>query len=59
MTPEQMVKVTGFATALGLLKAKQELGQGATLTPEEVAGLIWGIRNLRAEVKDGPADNPA
>jgi hypothetical protein len=59
MTPEQMRKVTGFATALGALKAKEELGQGATLTPEEVTGLLWGIRSLRSEVKDDPADNPA
>jgi hypothetical protein len=36
-----------FARALGKLKAKDELGQGADLTPEEVTGIIWGIKNLR------------
>lgn len=59
MTPEQMRKVTGFATALGALKAKEELGQGCTLTPDEVAGLIWGIKNLRGGVERDSADNPA
>lgn len=59
MTPEQQRLVAGFATGLGALKAKMELGEGVTLTPEEVAGLIWGIRNLRAEATHGPADNAA
>jgi hypothetical protein len=39
--------VAGFATGLGKLKAKEELGQGCELTPDEVAGLIWAIKNLR------------
>ena len=56
MSPEQMRLVVGFATALGALKAKAELGQGCQLTADEVAGLIWGIKNLRAEVHRDPAD---
>lgn len=59
MSPEQMAQVKGFATGLATLKAKQELGQGAELTPEEVAGLIWGIKNLRGGVKRDSADNPS
>lgn len=59
MTPEQMRKVTGFASALGMLKAKQELGEGATLTPDEVTGLIWGIKNLRGGVERDSANDPA
>lgn len=47
MTPEQMRKVSGFSAGLGNLKAKQELGQGATLTADEVAGIIWAINSLR------------
>lgn len=60
MTPEEMRKVTGFATGLAKLKAKQELGQGAELTPEEVDGIIWGVRNLRGGMQhDFSADKPA
>ncbi len=59
MTPEQMRLVRGFAAGLGTLKAKQELGQGATLTADEVAGIIWGIQNLRAGASRDPADRPA
>lgn len=51
MTPEQMTQVRGFATGLGKLKAKQELNQGADLTAEEVAGIIWAIQQLRAGSK--------
>lgn len=47
MTPEQMATVGAFAEALGKLKAKQELGQGAELTAAEVEGIIWGIKQLR------------
>ena len=50
--------IRGFATGLGKLKAKQELGQGATLTAEEVAGIIWAIRQLRGSDRDA-ADRPA
>lgn len=45
-----------FAEGLGKLKAKHELGQGAELTAAEVDGLIWAIRNLRAGVKNDPAE---
>lgn len=47
MTPEQMNLVTGFAAGLGKLKAKQELGEGCELTADEVAGIIWAIKQLR------------
>lgn len=47
MTPEQFKLATGFAAGLGKLKAKEELGQGAELTEDEVAGIIWGIKQLR------------
>lgn len=47
MTPEQMRLASGFAAGLGKLKAKEELKQGCTLTPNEVAGVIWAIKNLR------------
>ena len=50
--------IRGFATGLATLKAKQELGQGATLTAEEVAGIIWAIRQLRGAASDA-ADHPA
>jgi hypothetical protein len=43
-----MIKVKGFATGLAKLKAKEELKEGAELTAEEVAGIIWAIRQLRA-----------
>lgn len=59
MTPEQMAKVTGFATGLAKLKAKQELGQGAELTADEVEGIIWGIRQLRGGSARVPADHPS
>ena len=42
-----MAKACAFAEALGKLKAKQELGEGAELTAAEVDGLIWAIRQLR------------
>lgn len=47
-TPEQMYVIAGFASGLGALKAKAELGQGCDLTPQEVKGIIWGIRQLRS-----------
>jgi hypothetical protein len=59
MKPEQMRKVTGFASGLGKLKAKEELGQGCELTPDEVAGMIWAIKNLRAGAQHDAADHPA
>lgn len=59
VTPEQMRKLAGFAGGLGKLKAKEELGQGCELTPDEVAGLIWGIKNLRGGVQRDSADHPA
>ncbi len=55
MTPEQMAHVCGFASGLGKLKAKQELGQGAELTADEVAGIIWGIGQLRGGRDHGAA----
>jgi hypothetical protein len=59
MTPEQMALVRGFATGLAALKAKQELGHGAELTSEEVAGIIWAIKQLRGGSARVPADPPA
>ena len=47
-----MRKVKGFAAGLGKLKAKEELGQGCELTPDEVAGIIWGVKALRSKAKD-------
>lgn len=58
MTPEQMAKIAAFASALGLLKAKHELGQGAELTAADVDGVIWGIRQLRGASSDA-ASQPA
>ena len=58
MTPEQMRKITGFATGLGKLKAKEEQGQGCELTPDEVAGVIWGVQQLRGSRK-GDEHEPA
>lgn len=52
MTPDQMRLAKGFAEGLGKLKAKQELGQGADLTADEVAGIIWAIRQLRGASRD-------
>lgn len=43
-----MYVVAGFASGLGALKAKAELGRGCELTPQEVKGLIWGIKQLNA-----------
>lgn len=57
MTPEQTRLALDFAGGLGKLKAKQELGEGAELTAGEVAGIIWGIKNLRRG--RGSADHPA
>jgi hypothetical protein len=57
VTPEQMATVGAFAQALGKLKAKLDLGQGAELTADEVAGIIWGIRQLRGGARHDPADN--
>jgi len=59
MTPDQMRLVTGFATGLATLKARHEQNQPAELTADEVAGIIWGIRQLRGEANRGPADHPA
>jgi hypothetical protein len=59
VTPEEKKEVAGFASGLGLLKAKQELGEGAELTAQEVSGLIWGIKQLRGGVIHGPADHAA
>lgn len=53
---EIMRKAAGFASALGKLKAKQELGEGCELTPDEVAGLIWAVKNLRAAARDDAPD---
>lgn len=55
MTPEQMRLVAGFAAALGKLKANEELGQPAELTPGEVAGIIWGVKNLRPDRRSSKA----
>jgi hypothetical protein len=59
MTPEQMHQTASFASALGKLKARQELGQGAELTADEVDGLIWAIRQLRGGSARVPADHSA
>lgn len=59
MTPEQMQTVGEFAGALGKLKARHEQGQGAELTAAEVAGIIWGIKQLRGGARDDAASNPA
>lgn len=59
MTPEQMKTVAAFARALGKLKAKHELSQGAELTPDEVHGIIWGIRQLRGGAQRGATDDAA
>lgn len=59
MSPEQMRMVTGFATGLAKLKAKQELGEGAELTADEVAGMIWAIKQLRGGAQGVPAGNSA
>jgi hypothetical protein len=58
-TNEQMHKAVSFASALGKLKAKQELGEGAELTVDEVDGLIWAIRQLRGGSARVPADHSA
>lgn len=42
-----LAKATAFAAALGKLKAKEEQNQGCALTADEVAGMIWAIRQLR------------
>lgn len=47
MTPEQTRLAIEFGLGLGKLKAQHELGQGAELTANEVAGMIWAINNLR------------
>lgn len=54
-----LAKAARFAEALGKLKAKQELGQGAELTADEVDGLIWAIRQLRGGSARVPADHAA
>lgn len=59
MTPGQMAQITAFATGLGKLKAKEELNEGTTLTAEEVAGIIWGIKQLRGGRDRGSADHTA
>jgi len=59
MTPEQMRNAANFAAALGKLKARQEQGQGAELTADEVDGLIWAIRQLRGGSARVPADHSA
>lgn len=59
MTPEQTATIGAFAGALGKFKAKQDLGQGATLTADEVNGIIWGIRQLRGGARHDAADQPA
>ena len=56
MTPEQMRTIAAFAGALGKLKAKHEQGLGAELTPEEVGGIIWGIKQLRGGARHDAAD---
>lgn len=57
MTPEQMYVVAGFASGLGALKAKAERGEGCELTPQEVKGIIWGIKQLRAGTGDKERTN--
>jgi hypothetical protein len=52
VTPEQMYVIAGFASGLGALKAKAELGEGCQLTPQEVKGIIWGIKQLRIGQRD-------
>lgn len=59
MTREQMRLVAGFAEGLSKLKANEELGQPAELTPDEVAGIIWGIKNLRGGRDRGTTHQPA
>lgn len=59
MTPDQMRNAANFASALGLLKAKHNLGQGAVLTAADVDGIIWGIRQLQGGSARVPADHPA
>lgn len=41
-----------FAAALGKLKAKHEMHEGANLTADEVDGIIWGIKQLRGGLHD-------
>lgn len=59
MNPEQNALMVGFAEALGKLKAKQELGQGAELTAAEVAGIIWGVKQLRGGIPRDATGRPA
>jgi hypothetical protein len=51
--------VRGLATGLGALKAKSELHEGATLTADEVDGIIWAVKSLRRGEPRVPADQPA
>jgi hypothetical protein len=59
MTAYQMFKSVQFATALSKLKASHTRHQSCELTRDEVAGLIWGIQNLRAGAQHDAADHPA
>jgi hypothetical protein len=58
MTPEQMYVIAGFASGLAALKDKAESGQGCQLTPQEVKGIIWGIKQLRGGRHDGDECEP-
>jgi hypothetical protein len=58
MIPDMRL-VRGFAAGLGKLKAKEEQGQGCDLTPDEVAGIIWAIKNLRGGRDRGTTHYPA
>lgn len=57
VNPEWLATARAFAEALGKLKAKHEQGQGVELTPQEVEGILWAIRNLRGASRD--TANPA
>lgn len=47
LTPEQMARLVLFGTALAKLRKAAEDEVGCILTPDEVKGMLFGVRSLR------------
>lgn len=52
MLAGQAAKLLSFAEAVNKLKQAADKGEGATLDPDDVTGLIWGIQLLKKGSED-------
>ena len=59
MRIDQVIDIQRFAEAVTKLKQARDREEGVTLTPGDVAGLIWGIQTLRGVDENADAADPS